>query len=231
MEKIIYPLWKSESVDLDKFNAALLTDCSKELLANRFVSRVKVCVIDEYVVEKKDSSIVNLFAQPVDAVLILWVNSAYYHLQLLQIILNYCELAYAYHVTESEILLSDHGSDGTRNDGFNQLAFLRQPERLAYEEWRSIWLSEHTDVAIKTQSTFGYRQNLVVRALMSDAPKIHAVVEENFPLEALNDPKVFFDARDESSLKANELKLMNSCARFIDFDQLDCYSMSEYGFK
>ena len=50
---------------------------------------------------------------------------------------------------------------GQRVHGFCQVAFLQRPERLMKEEWLSIWQQSHTQVAIKTQSTFAYRQNLI----------------------------------------------------------------------
>jgi hypothetical protein len=50
------------------------------------------------------------------------------------------------------------------------------------------------DTAIEMQSTFGYVRNEVVRALTPDAPPWDAIVEENFPIGALHDPAVFYDA-------------------------------------
>ena len=52
---------------------------------------------------------------------------------------------------------------GTRTDGFANIAFLRRPERLSVAEWLDGWQNGQTPVAIETQSTFGYTQNVVVR--------------------------------------------------------------------
>ena len=58
------------------------------------------------------------------------------------------------------------------------------PTDLDVETWFTRWHVDHTPVAIETQSTFGYTQNAVVRALTPDAPGIAAIVEELFPIEA-----------------------------------------------
>jgi len=51
-----------------------------------------------------------------------------------------------------------------------QVVLLRKPPRLSHEQWLEIWLGSHTQVAIDTQSTFGYRQNVIVRPLTFAAP-------------------------------------------------------------
>ena len=65
-----------------------------------------------------------------------------------------------------------------------------QQPRLSYEQWLDIWHNSHTRVAIDTQSTFGYRQNVVVRPLTYLAPPIDAIIEENFPPAAMSDRNV-----------------------------------------
>ena len=68
------------------------------------------------------------------------------------------------------------------------------------------------DTAIETQSTFGYVRNEIVRALTPDAPRWHAIVEENFPLGALTDPAVFYDAAgDPAKLRATRSACSAPC--------------------
>jgi hypothetical protein len=83
-------------------------------------------------------------------------------------------------------------------------------------------------VAIDTQSTFGYRQNYVVRALTEAAPEVHAIVEENFPDEAMTSDHAFYAAPDDATLARHQQAMMDSCARFIDFERIDVIPMSEY---
>ncbi len=102
-------------------------------------------------------------------------------------------------------------------------------DELSRDEWLALWQRDHTQVAIDTQATFGYRQNLVVRPLSAGAPAIDAVVEENFPPEAMTSQAAFYDAGDDPELlQRRRAAMLESCRRFIDFDRLDCLPMSEY---
>jgi hypothetical protein len=108
------------------------------------------------------------------------------------------------------------GSDG-RVPGFAQVVALIRPEHMSWSEWRRAWQRDHTTVAIHTQSTFRYVQNLVVRPLTRGAPPYSAVVEECFPTEAASDLTVFFDAQGDDARLARHMSAMSeSCDRFMD---------------
>jgi hypothetical protein len=107
-------------------------------------------------------------------------------------------------------------ADG-RVPGFAQLVALRRPEHLSWSEWRRIWQGGHTSVAIHTQSSFRYVQNVVLRPLTAGAPPYVAVVEECFPSEAATDLHVFFDAVGDDARLARHMSAMSdSCDRFMD---------------
>ena len=108
------------------------------------------------------------------------------------------------------------------------MAFLQRPERLTKEEWLSIWQLSHTQVAIETQSTFGYRQNLIEDFYGDNDYLLDAIVEENFPPEAMTSDHAFYDADNEIELEKRQERMMTSCARFIDFDRIAVVPMSEY---
>ena len=74
------------------------------------------------------------------------------------------------------------------------MALLRRPAELDQASWLQRWQHDHTPVAIETQSTFGYTQNAVVRALTPNALPLAGIVEELFPAEAITDLKAFFGA-------------------------------------
>lgn len=106
--------------------------------------------------------------------------------------------------------------DGSRCEGFTQIVPLSVPPDLSWGEWRRRWQGSHTSVAIETQSSFRYVQNLVVRPLDEGAPAFAAIVEESFPLGAASDVSVFYDAvGDPGRLDENTRRMMDSCARFI----------------
>ena len=106
--------------------------------------------------------------------------------------------------------------DGGRYPGFTQIVALTLPPALSWEEWRRRWQGDHTRVAVETQSSFRYVQNLVVRPLGPSVPDFAAIVEESFPLEAARSPAVFYDAEgDDARFQTNVTRMMESCARFI----------------
>ena len=117
---------------------------------------------------------------------------------------------------------------GERAHGFCQVALLQKPNRLTREKWLSIWQGSHTQVAIETQSTYAYRQNLIEHCYGDNDWLLDAIVEENFPPEAMISDYAFYDAQDDIELGKRQEKMMTSCARFIDFDRIDVVPMSEY---
>lgn len=135
----------------------------------------------------------------------------------------------AWAVTASEPLpVGSPGADG-RCEGLANIAFLRRPERIGRDQWLRTWLEEHTQVAIDTQSTTGYTQHAVVRALTEDAPVVDGIVEEIFPIEAARDLGVFFDARgDDARMTANITAMTASTARFLDDGTVDAVPTGRY---
>lgn len=119
--------------------------------------------------------------------------------------------------------------EGVRCEGMANLAFLRRPGRLTRDEWLHTWLEEHTTVAIETQSTTGYTQHVVVRALTPDAPEIDGIVEEIFPIGAVTDLGVFFDSRgDDARMAANTGAMTASTSRFLDDGAVDAIPTGRY---
>lgn len=100
---------------------------------------------------------------------------------------------------------------------------------MSQQEFIRIWHDDHRKVAIETQSTFGYVRNEIVRALTSDAPvQWSAIVEESFPIEALDDPMVFFDATTPEQYSANLNRMVESCNRFLSLEAIEVTFVSEY---
>lgn len=122
-------------------------------------------------------------------------------------------------VCESEPLVNRDRPPGPegRVPGFAQIVALTRPSHLSWAEWRRIWQGGHTTVAINTQSSFRYVQNVVFRAVTPGAPSYAAVVEECFPEEAANDLHMFFDSGgDDARLTRHMAAMSESCDRFMD---------------
>ena len=104
--------------------------------------------------------------------------------------------------------------DGSRVDALAQVALLRRPEELAHADWLHIWQVEHTGVAIRTQATFGYVQNIVQTTFTPRGDDVAALVEELFVPAAIHDRHAFHgSAGDEAELARRSRELMASVRR------------------
>jgi hypothetical protein len=137
----------------------------------------------------------------------------------------------AYLVTESVPLPPPVTEPGRRCDGLANIALLRRPDTLDETTWRQRWHIDHTPVAIETQSTFGYTQNAVVRALTPGAPTFAAIVEELFPHEAISDLSAFFGAADDHDLRDRMQRMAASTAAFGANRDVDTVPTSRYVFR
>ncbi len=234
MEKLIYPLWKDEDLTADDFREELVSRLGREIAGLGGVHGVRVTVADSAVSEASHRRMQSHPPVP-DAVLSLWVDNAGEALAWEPLIDACVQRRTCYLVVEAEPLVSHRqhpAPPGDRVYGMCHVVFFRKPSHLTWDAWRSVWQGSHTQVAIDTQSTFGYRQNLVVRGIGEDTPAFDAIVEENFPPEAMTSDHAFYDTGGDESLLAERMTaMMESCARFIDFESIDVVPMSEYVVK
>lgn len=166
---------------------------------------------------------------PVRAVVTLWVDQ-YYGAPAraaLDLLARECASIAAYLVTES-VPLAPPDVVGGRTPGLANVALLRRPDHLDVATWLHRWHVDHTPVALTTQSTFGYTQNTVVRALTPEAPVLAAIVEENFPLAATTDLHAFFGAADDAELSDRMNRMVASTAAFGANANVDTVPTSRY---
>lgn len=170
---------------------------------------------------------------PAVAVVSMWTQQCYGEqmTKALALLEAECERLAAYLVTESVPLPFSDSELGSRTTGFANIALLRRPAELDQANWLNRWQLNHTSVAIATQSTFGYTQNWVVRALTPDAPGIAGIVEELFPIEAVTDLKAFFGAADDDDLQDRLGRMVDSTTAFGANENIDTVPTSRYVFK
>ena len=136
---------------------------------------------------------------------------------------------HGYAVEERRRLDPPEAWDGSRADALANVAVLRRPAELPREEWLRIWMVDHTPIAIRTQATFGYVQNIVLEPVTPDAPQIDAFVEELFPSAAIDDMHAFYGSNgDDAELNRRLTELMASVARFGADHDLDLVPTSRY---
>lgn len=229
MEKIMYPMWKLAEDSAAAFRQRLLGPVASGL-REAGARHVRISVVDADVAPAAALRMEST-RPPFEALVSLWVDTAVWRERYEAVFRGQVSRYHGYLVCESAPIPHDARmpTDGSRVEGMCQVVFLQKPPRLSYEEWITVWQGSHTQVAIDTQSTFGYRQNVIVRALTYAAPHYSAIIEENFPAAAMNSQHAFYDAvGDDARYKANLKAMMDSCARFIDMDRIDVVPTSEY---
>ncbi len=167
---------------------------------------------------------------PVVAFVSLWTPQ-YYGVQIstaTTVLSQLCQQVAAYLVTESVPLAPPHTEPGERTPGFANVALLRRPSELDEANWLRRWHRDHTQVALDTQSTFGYVQNTVVRPLTDGAPPVDAIVEELFPIEATSDLRAFFGAADDADLGDRMSRMVASTTAFGANENVDTVPTSRY---
>ena len=231
MEKVIYLLWRDTQTRRDTFAHRLRNEVAGQLQALG-AQGLQLNLVDADVDPAAGLRQENNRPLP-DASLSMWLDSANGSSRrpFDTLIVEATARMAAYLVCESEAIRNTRFpfTPGERTYGFAQVALLTRPPRLTPQAWLDIWRNHHTPVAIDTQDNFQYVQNLVVLALTHGAPQIDAIVEECFPPAAMTDPQAFFDAAgDEAKFQRNLAAMMDSCARFIDFDKIDVLPTSQY---
>ena len=224
MEKVLYVLWAPSS---RHELAPALTELEPRGL--------QLNVVDEHVVPAWGGRL-KVEDPPMEGLVTLWLDSATADSRAPyeEILAGATSRLAGYLVTESEPLPnSAHPSrPGERTWGFSQLAFLRRPEWLRPEVFVETWQGVQTTLATETQSTFRYVQNVVARRLSADAPPWAGIVEECFPIEAMTDLHVFYDAvGDDDRLSANMTRMLEAVGQFQDVESTEVIWTSEYVYR
>jgi hypothetical protein len=242
MEKIIAALWAPEGEDYAAYGARLL-ETLPAALAEGGASRIRLNIRDAAV--GPGAGLVQRWQEPQQAAIAqFWMPSANARFRgaVDEALAAHSARFAAWTVCESTIIANaDHASPAnpvaaqdtvrTRTWGWSQASFISFRQDLTRAQAIAHWHSHHTRVAIETQSNFEYVQNIIVRALTDDAPAYDAFVEECFPLEALDQPEVFFDAVGQpEKFAANTAEMLESCNGFIDFSRIDIIPTSQFDF-
>lgn len=169
---------------------------------------------------------------PVGAVLTVWTgDDARPPAPVIEVLTPLTDRLWGYEVHQRAPLPPPAVADGERAPCLAGMALLRRPADLEHREWLRRWLDDHTPVAIATQSTFGYLQNVVVRPVTADAAPVAAIVEELFPSEAMTDPHAFYGSDgDEAELRRRIDAMLTSVSRFGADRDLDLVPTSRYEF-
>jgi hypothetical protein len=227
VEKLIYVVWRKDAVSVAQFREEILGTTARSLM-ERSARGLAVNLADELAVQG-----LRMARLDPTGTVSLWMDTALDRGPIEERLAGVTSRIAGYLVLESVPIVNARcvAPPGERIPGLYSVAFLEKPDSLTYGEWLDRWQGSHTQVAIETQSTFLYVQNVLVRALTDDAPPWAAIVEEAFPAAAATDPMVFYRADSPEKLVEHQRRMMESCQRFIDFSRLETYPMSSYVLK
>ena len=218
--KIVAALWDP---DLD----GLLSERFRTSLRGAGATRLQVNLDDADIPES--ALRLQAFDRPLACVVSVWSEELVVQRGVVDALRAVAGRLAAWEVEERAPLAPPDQSGGERADALSQVAFLRRPADLAYDDWLAHWHGPHTQIAMETQATFGYVQNRVLAALTDDAPAIDAVVEELFPSEALHDIHAFYGSGGEQAeLDRRITRLLESCAVMGADHDLDVVPTSRY---
>lgn len=216
MSKVIFAAWG------DDLQARLRDGALHERLAAAGVRRLQVNVTDEPV---RAALRIDHLPEPIGGFVSVWDADP---APVAAVLAEVATVA-GYAVDERRRLDPPEHWDGRRAEGLANVAVLRRPAELDHSEWIRRWMVEHTAVGIRTQATFGYVQNVVVRPLTTDAPVVDGIVEELFPIDAVSDMHAFYGSGgDDAELGRRITDLMTSVARIGADHDLDLVPTSRY---
>ena len=188
--------------------------------------RLQVNVADEHVA---GAMRISTFEPGVDGFASVWTASSSEAADIAGALYDVAERTVGWEVEERRPIEPPEEWDGSRLDGLANLAVLRRPGELTQEEWLRRWREDHTPIAIATQATFGYTQNLVVSRLTAETPEVSGIVEELFPMAGIEDMHAFYGSDgDDAELNARLERLMASVARIGADRDLDLVPTSRY---
>lgn len=231
MRKFAYLLSRKTKQSVEQLNAGLLNEFPSQLVAIGCI-KFTINLFDGAVLEAKPLRLQHQRPR-IDAVVFAWFEDDAAIVTMPQMLTDYAIILSGYLLREYLPLvehqeLAIQKKNGIRTSGMMQLAFLKVPKRLEYDEWLSIWRNQHTQVAIDIQSTFIYRQNVVESCITKTDLGYSAIVEEGFPSEAMTSQHAFYAAESDDLLLKRQVAMWNSSKRFIDLPDLDVLPTSEY---
>jgi hypothetical protein len=218
--KLMFALWGEDLAGLH----------SPELhgrLAAVGVARLQVNVADEHV---ERAMRISTFEPGIDGFVSAWTSSD--PVPITAALHDAADRVVGWQVEERRPIAPPERWDGTRLDALANIAVLRRPEELTQAEWLHRWHVEHTPVAIATQATFGYLQNLVVSRLTDETPHVSGIVEELFPTAAIDDMHAFYGSGGDEAELAHRLHLLMASVARIGADRdLDLVPTSRYLYR
>ncbi|KQR96044.1 hypothetical protein ASG12_17565 [Williamsia sp. Leaf354] len=212
MAKLIYVVWGSGL-------GGLLTDPDTRA-ALRVAGATRLQINIGGTPELDGAMTLSTLTPPIDAVVSVWTDSD--PTPVADVLVDRTDRVVGWEVVERRPIEPPPTPDGEPADAMANVAFLRRPASIDRDEWLRRWLDDHTPVAIATQATSGYIQNIVVRSVTADTEQVDAVVEELFPLAAARDLHAFYGSGgDDAELTRRMTAMLDSVVRIGAHENID----------
>jgi hypothetical protein len=238
MEKLVYLLFQHADVSGDELRDTLIQKVAPTLREGG-ASQIAVNVHDSDVVPASAPVLAryeDLPAQrwlsdpPVRAMVSFWMNNSDDRARCEQSLAPHAHRLCGYIVAES-IPLENTAHPvplGHRTPGFNQVACITKKRSISFGEFYDLWLDDQKRVAMNLQCTFGYKRNAIMRPLTASARGFNGIVEESFPMQALTDPLFYYETDSQEEWQRRVNRMIESCQRFLEMEEIDTTPMSEY---
>ncbi|MBJ7288637.1 MAG: EthD domain-containing protein [Williamsia sp.] len=215
----MYALWGSD------LGGSLAAADVRAALTDAGADRVQLNIAG--VPEVAGAMALSTFVPPIDAIVSAWSDSR--PEPIAEVLAGLTDRVVGWEVTERRPLPPPETWDGSRADALANVAFLRRPDTLDRAEWLHRWLEDHTPIAIATQATFGYLQNIVERPVTPDLEHVDAIVEELFPPAAVGDIHAFYGSGgDDAELSRRMTALLDSVVRIGAHENIDVVPTLRY---
>ncbi|MCW2795508.1 MAG: hypothetical protein JWM79_1005 [Nocardioides sp.] len=214
----MYALWGSD------LSSALHAETLRTKLADAGATRLQLNIDDEHVTRAMR---IPTFEEPIGAIVTVWTDGR--PGDVTAALSPSADRIEGWRVEERKRLDPPETYDGRRADALANVAVIRKPSELSQQEWMHRWMVDHTPIAIRTQATFGYIQNVAGDPVTPDAPYVSAFVEELFPSAGMDDMHAFYGSGgsdEELNRRLNEL--MASVARIGADHDIDLVPTSRY---
>jgi hypothetical protein len=216
--KLMYALWGADLPD------ALHAETLRTRLADAGATRLQLNLDDEHV---SRAMRIPTFEEPINAIVTVWTDGR--PADVTAALTPLAERVEGWRVEERRRLDPPETYDGSRADTLANVAVIRKPTELTQDEWMHRWMVDHTPIAIRTQATFGYIQNVAGDPVTPDAPYVSAFVEELFPSASIDDIHAFYGSGgSDEELNRRLTELMASVARIGADHDIDLVPTSRY---